>query len=180
VVRFSGACAVSIFIINLCHSRTELLFWIRRAALRCAGAWLVLIFIMNVCHFRTELPFWIGHGALRCSGACAVLIISFPWLLLGAPGCSWAAPGLLLGCSWAAPGLLLGCSWLLLAASGCLWLLLAAPGWSWLLLAASVCSWLLLAVVDANSRSNENYLFEVLHWDHTRNERVQENRARAP
>jgi hypothetical protein len=98
---------------NVPHSRTKLLLWIRRRALRCSGAWVVQIFSFLGC----------------------------PWRPLAAPGCPWlslAAPGLLLaapGCCWAAPG----CSWLLLAAPGCSWLPLAAPGCLWLLLDASGC-----------------------------------------
>jgi hypothetical protein len=100
MVRFSGACTVFIFIINVHHSRTELPLWIRHGVVRCSGACAVLIFSFPGC----------------------------PWLPVAVPGCSWAAHGCS-RLSLAAPGLLLAapsCSWLLLAACGCSWLLLAA------------------------------------------------------
>jgi hypothetical protein len=83
-------CVVLIFIINVRHSRTELLHCIALGALRCSGACMVLIF---------SFP---GPGSPWLFLACS-------WLLLAAPGCSW----LLLGCSWLLMAAL-GCHWLLL------------------------------------------------------------------
>jgi hypothetical protein len=114
--RSGALCAVFIFIINVPHSCTELLLWIRHGVVRFSGACVVFIFIINVRRSHIELPLWIRHGVAWCSGACTVLIFSFP------------------GCPW----LPLGCSRLLPAAPGCSWLPMAAPGCLWLLLMSTV------------------------------------------
>jgi hypothetical protein len=139
---------VFIFIINVRHSRTELLLCIRDGVERCArcsfsymcaalapnwyfGSMTVWNAVRGV-HFHhrcAPLPHRIATlypprsiTVLRCVRGAHC---QRPWLSLAAPAA---------GFSWAAPG----CSWLLLAAHGCSWLPLAAPGCLWLLLMSTV------------------------------------------
>jgi hypothetical protein len=61
-------CVVLIFIIDVRHSRTELVLCFPLGALRCSGACAVLIF---------SFP------------GCPWLCLAVPGLLLAAPNCSW-------------------------------------------------------------------------------------------
>ena len=143
--RCGTLCAVLIFIINVRHSRTKLLLCIRDGVERCARYSFLSYMCATPapnCYFVSPSEHYGAPVRVRCSFSASLAV----------PGCPWLSR------------VFLACSWLLLAAPGCSW---AVPGCSWLLLAASGCSWLSLAVVNVNSRSKENNLFGVLHWDHT-------------